>query len=44
MVNEVRQEIEGILDETKKKMDAKIPEEKLKAEVIDVTLPSKRMW
>lgn len=42
MVNEVRQEIEGILDETKKKMDAKIREEKLKAEVIDVTLPSKK--
>ena len=42
MVNEVRQEIEGLLDETKKKMDAKIREEKLKAEVIDVTLPSKK--
>ena len=42
MVNEVRQEIESILDETKKKMDEKIREEKLKAEVIDVTLPSKK--
>ena len=30
MVNEVRQEIEGILDETKKKMDAKIREENTK--------------
>ena len=42
MVNEVRAEIEGILEETKKKMDAKLLEERLKTEVIDVTLPSKK--
>ena len=42
MVNEVRQEIEELLNETKKKMEARIREEKLKEEVIDVTLPSKK--
>ena len=42
LVNETRAAIEELLDETKKKMDAAIREEKLKQEVIDVTLPSKK--
>ena len=42
LVNETRAAIEELLDETKKKLDAAIREEKLKQEVIDVTLPSKK--
>lgn len=42
MINEVREEIEAFLEETKKKMDKVMLEEKLRQEVIDVTLPSKK--
>ena len=42
MVNETREAIEALLDEAKKKMDAVIRAEKLKTEVIDVTLPADR--
>ena len=42
MVNEVRSVIESYLDEVKEKMERSIREEKMKAEVIDVTLPSKK--
>ncbi len=42
MVNEVRNEIEGLLEEKKVSFAAKLREEKLKAEVIDVTLPAKK--
>lgn len=42
MINEVREEIEAFLETTKKKMDRIMLEEKLKQEVIDVTLPSKK--
>ena len=41
MVNDTRAAIEKMLDESKTKMDRAIREEKLKAEVIDVTLPPK---
>ena len=42
MVNETREAIEALLEESKSKMDAAIRAEKLKTEVIDVTLPSDR--
>ena len=40
MVNETRAAIEELLEETKKNMERKIREERLKQEVIDVTRPS----
>ena len=42
MVNETRAVIEEMLEATKTKMEKAIREEKLKQEVIDVTLPSKK--
>ena len=42
MVNETRAAIEEVLDETKKKLEAKAREAQLKAEVIDVTLPDRK--
>lgn len=42
LVNETREAIEKLLEESKKMMEAKIMEEKMAAEVIDVTLPSKK--
>jgi len=42
MVNETREAIEALLEESKNKMDAAIRAEKLKTEVIDVTLPADR--
>ena len=42
MVNETRAAIEEILEETKKKLEAKAREEQLAREVIDVTLPAKK--
>ena len=42
MVNETRAVIEEMLEVTKTKMEKAIREEKLKQEVIDVTLPSKK--
>ena len=42
MVNETRAAIEELLEETKKNMERKIRKERLKQEVIDVTLPSKK--
>ncbi len=41
MVNDARTEIEGRLEEMKKSFAARLREEKLKSEVIDVTLPAK---
>ena len=42
MVNDARAEIEGRLEEMKKSFAARLREEKLKNEVIDVTLPARR--
>ena len=42
IVNETMAAIEELLEETKKNMERKIREERLKQEVIDVTLPSKK--
>ena len=42
-VNEVRAELEGLLEETKAKLEAEALEKKLREEVIDVTLPAKKM-
>ncbi|WP_026669263.1 phenylalanine--tRNA ligase subunit alpha [Butyrivibrio sp. AE3006] len=42
MVNDVRQEIENVLEDTKKKMEAAAREAKLASETIDVTLPAKK--
>ena len=42
MVNETREVLEQKLEETKKKMEAKALEQRLKDEVIDVTLPAKK--
>ncbi|MDD3142414.1 MAG: phenylalanine--tRNA ligase subunit alpha [Lachnospiraceae bacterium] len=42
LVNEAREAIEAMLEDTKKKMDHAIRAEKLKSEVIDVTLPAKK--
>lgn len=40
MVNETRAAIEAVLEENKEKMEKAIRAEKLKKEVIDVTLPA----
>ncbi|HKM33705.1 MAG TPA: phenylalanine--tRNA ligase subunit alpha [Lachnospiraceae bacterium] len=42
MVNETREEIEKVLNDAIKKMEHSAREAKLKAEVIDVTLPAKK--
>ena len=42
MVNEVREEIEKGLEETKKRLEAAVREAKLASETIDVTLPAKK--
>ena len=42
-VNEARGKIEALLEERKKKLEAEALEQKLKEEVIDVTLPAKKM-
>ena len=42
LVNEAREAIEAMLEDTKKKMNQAIRAEKLKSEVIDVTLPAKK--
>ena len=42
MVNETRAEIEAALESAKTQMEKEIREAALKAEVIDVTLPSKK--
>ena len=41
MVNDVRSEIEAVLEEHKTKMENVMREARMKAEVIDVTLPAK---
>ena len=41
MVNDARTEIEGRLEQMKKNFAARLREEKMKSEVIDVTLPAK---
>ena len=43
MVNETREAIEQALEETKKALEAKAREEQMKQEVIDVTLPAKKI-
>ena len=43
MVNETREAIEEFLEETKKTLEEKAREEKMKQEVIDVTLPAKKI-
>ncbi|MBR4669729.1 MAG: phenylalanine--tRNA ligase subunit alpha [Butyrivibrio sp.] len=42
LVNETREAIEKVLEETKNKMEAAARDAKLRAEVIDVTLPAKK--
>ncbi len=42
LVNETREAIEKVLDETKNKLETAARDAKLKAEVIDVTLPAKK--
>ena len=42
MVNDTRTAIENVLEETKQKLEAKVRENQLKSEVIDVTLPAKK--
>ncbi|MBR1701964.1 MAG: phenylalanine--tRNA ligase subunit alpha [Lachnospiraceae bacterium] len=42
MVNDVRSEIEAVLEEHKTKMENAMREARMKAEVIDVTLPAKK--
>lgn len=42
LVNETREEIEKVLDASIKKMERSVREVKMKAEVIDVTLPAKK--
>lgn len=42
MVNETRSEIEKVLEDKKIKMEAAAREEKMKKEIIDVTLPAKK--
>ena len=42
MVNETRTKIEEHLEATRKKLEEALREEKMKAEVIDVTLPAKK--
>lgn len=43
MVNETRKELEGKLEEKRIAFEKKLREEKMKSEVIDVTLPGKKM-
>ncbi|MCR5655186.1 MAG: phenylalanine--tRNA ligase subunit alpha [Lachnospiraceae bacterium] len=43
MVNEARAEIEAALEAQKKAMESKVREAKMKSEVIDVTLPAKKL-
>ena len=43
LVNDTRASIEKALEETKKKLEEKAREEQMKREVIDVTLPSKKI-
>ncbi|MBQ3790254.1 MAG: phenylalanine--tRNA ligase subunit alpha [Lachnospiraceae bacterium] len=43
LVNDTRAEIERVLDEQKQKFEAALLDAKLKNEVIDVTLPAKKM-
>lgn len=42
LVNEARAEIERVLDEAKTSMERKLREARMKAEVIDVTLPAQK--
>ena len=42
MVNETRAKIEEHLEATRKKLEEALREEKMKSEVIDVTLPAKK--
>ncbi len=42
MVNDVKSEVEGILEDALKTMERKVREMQMKAEVIDVTLPAKK--
>ena len=42
MVNEVRGQIEAVLEDTRKKLEAQALEQQLAEEVIDVTLPAKK--
>lgn len=42
LVNETRAAIEEVMEDTRKKMERAIREEKMKQEVIDVTLPSRK--
>ncbi len=42
MVNDVKSEVEGILEDALKKMERQVRELQMKAEVIDVTLPAKK--
>ena len=42
LVNETREAIESLLDQTKEKLEARLMEQKLREEVIDVTLPAKK--
>ena len=42
LVNETRAKIEELLEDSKKDFEEKVREEKMKAEVIDVTLPAKK--
>ncbi len=42
MVNEVREEIEKVMEGAKKKMEKALREARMKSEVIDVTLPAKK--
>lgn len=42
MVNEARSEIESMLEKSRTELEKKIREEKLKTEVIDVTLPARK--
>ena len=43
MVNEVREQIEAAISEAQKTIERKVQEQRLAAETIDVTLPSKRL-
>ena len=43
MVNDVRAELEKVLEDAKKKMERFLREEQMKREEIDVTLPAKKI-
>ena len=43
LVNDARSEVEGRMDAVRREIENRILEEKLKSEVIDVTLPGKKM-